>query len=760
MTEIENSPETVYELFVTCPKGLEHLVDLELESFGCQTRKIQFAGVAVEATLDQMYHICLYSRVANRVLLKLNQGKVLSKDYLYELVKSIDWQQHMRTTSTFKITFNGQVQGINNSLYGMQLIKDAVCDYFRDLYGVRPNVAKSQPDLHINVHVHKDLANVYLDLSGDSLHRRGYKKDSGKAPLKENLAASLLLKAKWPELAKKGAALIDPTCGSGTFLTEAILMATDTAPGLYRTYWGFERWLQHDPVLWNNQLIDARKRRSIGEKTTCKFYGFDSDGGAISYTERNIASLNLNVNVTLNQQPLAKLVRTDDMPDVGLLIANPPYGERMSDKAHLTNLYQFIGQSIHQHFNDYNSAILTNDAQLGFALNMRLGHKFQCLNGKLECVFLQFQPDSFKADRVIGYNKTESDSPVVEKAIESSPVMTASYDDEVTTSVETTAVPKVESFEPTGPVVDFVNRVKKNQKRLKSWIKKNNLEAYRLYDADLPEYSVAIDIYQNKALVQEYRAPKTIDEQKAHSRMMDIIQVLPSTLGFAPEHIYYKERERQRGKSQYEKQQDSQACFHVNEYQAKLEVNLSDYLDSGLFLDHRPIRKWVFENSQGKSFLNLFCYTASVSVHAALGGATRTTSVDLSNTYTKWGQRNIAQNGLSDFQHRCVASDCFEFLKEDEKFYDLIFMDPPTFSNSKKLKDVMDIQRDHSDLIDLSMRRLNDGGTLIFSNNFKKFKLDDQLSQMYDVKEITKQTIDLDFARHNNIHRCWMIKAK
>jgi len=730
---VQDTGAEIYELFVTCPKGLEHLVDQELESFGCNTRKIQFAGVLVEATKEQMYYICLYSRVANRVLLKLNGGKVLSKDYLYDLVKQIDWQQHMRITNTFKITFNGKVDGINNSLYGLQVIKDAVCDYFRDQTGIRPDVAKDQPDLHINVHVHKDQASVYIDLSGDSLHRRGYKKYGGKAPLKENLAASLLLKAKWPEIAKKGGALIDPTCGSGTFITEAILMATDTAPGLYRTYWGFERWLQHDQVIWSKNLEQARRRRLVGEKTKVKFYGYDSDGGAISYTKSNIAGLHLDVDVTLNQQPLSELTRDENAPENGLFIANPPYGERMSEKAHLTNLYQFLGQSIFHNYSGYKSAILTNDAELGFALNMRLGHKFKCLNGKLECVFLQFEPNSYKLDKI---KEKFSPAEVEQKTAD------------------------IEEYEPTGPIIEFVNRLKKNKKKLKSWLNKNDIEAYRLYDADLPEYSVAIDIYQNKALVQEYKAPKTIDEKKAHTRLMDIIKVLPSALNIIPEHIYYKERKRQSGKSQYEKQQDEKSCFHIQEYNARLEVNLSDYLDSGLFLDHRPMRKWVYENSKGKSFLNLFCYTASFSVHAALGGSTRTTSVDLSNTYIAWAQRNLAQNGLSDYQNRCVASDCVEFLKKDEQFYDLIVMDPPTFSNSKKMQDVLDIQRDHGLLIDMAMDRLNVGGTLIFSNNYKKFKLDDALIERYDVNDISKKSIDIDFERNANIHRCWKIQPK
>jgi 23S rRNA (guanine2445-N2)-methyltransferase / 23S rRNA (guanine2069-N7)-methyltransferase len=275
----------------------------------------------------------------------------------------------------------------------------------------------------------------------------------------------------------------------------------------------------------------------------------------------------------------------------------------------------------------------------------------------------------------------------------------------------------------------------------------------------MPEYSMAIDLYHDWVHVQEYAAPKSIDPEKASGRMFDALAAIPQALNIDKSRVVVKRRERQSGTKQYERQAAQGKFVEVNEGGVKLLVNLTDYLDTGLFLDHRSMRMRIQKEAAGKRFLNLFCYTATASVHAAKGGARSTTSVDLSKTYLDWARRNLSLNGFSD-KNRLEQGDVMAWLEASRDEYDLIFIDPPTFSNSKRMEGVFDVQRDQVQLIDLAMARLAPGGVLYFSNNFRKFELEANLGERYAVEEITAQTIDQDFSRNAKIHRAWRIMAR
>jgi 23S rRNA (guanine2445-N2)-methyltransferase / 23S rRNA (guanine2069-N7)-methyltransferase len=305
----------------------------------------------------------------------------------------------------------------------------------------------------------------------------------------------------------------------------------------------------------------------------------------------------------------------------------------------------------------------------------------------------------------------------------------------------------------------FANRLQKNFKQLGKWARKEKIDCYRVYDADMPEYSLAIDLYHDWVHVQEYAAPKSIDPEKAQARLFDALAAIPQALGVDKSRVIVKRRERQSGTRQYERQSTEGKFTEVSEGGVKLLVNLTDYLDTGLFLDHRPMRLRIQQEAAGKRFLNLFCYTATASVHAAKGGARSTTSVDLSKTYLDWARRNLSLNGFSD-KNRLEQGDVMAWLESNRDEYELIFIDPPTFSNSKRMEGVFDVQRDHVQLLDLAIARLAPGGVLYFSNNFRKFQLDEHLSTRYQVQDITAQTLDPDFARNNRIHRAWKIQAK
>ena len=306
----------------------------------------------------------------------------------------------------------------------------------------------------------------------------------------------------------------------------------------------------------------------------------------------------------------------------------------------------------------------------------------------------------------------------------------------------------------------LINRLRKNQRILGKWARQQHIECFRLYDRDLPEYAFAIDCYGEYVQMAEYQAPSEIIEEKVNQRREQAITAVQEVLGISRENIVLKSRTRQRGSQQYEIQDQSKSFFVVNEGPARFWIILKDYLDTGLFLDHRPIRQFIRENAAGKRFLNLFCYTASASVQAALGGATSTLSIDLSNTYLDWARKNFLLNKIGGKSHRLKKADCIDYLNSKYEKFDLIFLDPPTFSNSKSSKNVLDIQRDHASLIRNAMVKLEKDGLLIFSTNKLNFKLDSEKLKQFDIRDYSKHSLGKDFQRQKRIHQSWLIRHK
>lgn len=301
------------------------------------------------------------------------------------------------------------------------------------------------------------------------------------------------------------------------------------------------------------------------------------------------------------------------------------------------------------------------------------------------------------------------------------------------------------------------NRLEKNYKKLKAWAQRSQVEAFRLYDRDIPEYPFIVDIYKDHFLVYD-KSEAFKDKDKNH--LPHVIEALKALFKCSEESIVIKRRERQEGLKQYEKLDGKNETFTVRESQALLKINLYDYLDSGLFLDHRPMRQKVYKTAAGKKFLNLFCYTGSVSVFAALAGA-KTTSVDMSQTYLRWAQDNFLLNQIPLEGHQFINSDVLEWLRNSDKQgpFDMIFLDPPTFSNSKKMEDTFEVERDQNFLVDSCMKMLSPGGVLYFSNNKRKFKISEEILAKYSVKDITEESIPQDF-HDKKIHCCFEIRAK
>ncbi|OEC42961.1 23S rRNA (guanine(2445)-N(2))/(guanine(2069)-N(7))-methyltransferase [Pseudomonas sp. 1D4] len=723
-----------YELFLTCPKSLEGLLLEEVSQLGLEEPREQVAAVRGHGSLETAYRLCLWSRLANRVLLVLARFPVSNADDLYEGVKAVDWHDHLAADGSLAVEFSGHGAGIDNTHFGALKVKDAVVDRLRTSTGQRPSVDKQNPDVRLHLRLEKGEAILSLDLAGHSLHQRGYRLQQGAAPLKENLASAILIRAGWPRIAAEGGALADPMCGVGTFLVEAAMMAADVAPNLKRERWGFSNWLGHVPAIWRKLHDEAQVRAEAGlARPPLWIRGYEADPRLIQPARNNIERAGLGAWVKIYQGELATFEPRPDQNQKGLVISNPPYGERLGDEASLLYLYQNLGERLRQACMGWEAAVFTGAPELGKRMGIRSHKQYAFWNGALPCKLLLIKvlPEQF----VTGSRRQDS-------AVEAQPGV----------------APAAEPARLSEGGQMFANRLQKNLKQLGKWARKEGIQCYRLYDADMPEYALAVDLYGDWVHVQEYAPPRSIDPEKAQARLLDALAAIPQALQIDPSRVVVKRRERQTGTRQYERQGAEGRFMEVNEGGVKLLVNLTDYLDTGLFLDHRPMRLRIQREAAGKRFLNLFCYTATATVHAAKGGARSTTSVDLSKTYLDWARRNLSLNGFSDKQ-RLQQGDVMAWLEEDRGEYDLIFIDPPTFSNSKRMEGVFDVQRDHVHLLDLAMARLAPGGVLYFSNNFRKFQLDEALSARYQVSEISAETLDPDFARNGKIHRAWRLTA-
>jgi len=714
--------ETTQQFLALTSPGIEVLLADEVKSLGGEQVVLKPEGVYFTGPIEIGYKVSLWTRLATRVMLKLGEGEATDKDDLFKTASSINWPEQFDCNTTFAIDFVGYSEEIRNSQFGALTIKDAIVDQFRDQGLERPNVDKKSPQISFQARLLRDSVSIYLDFSGRGLFQRGYREHSGAAPLKENLAAALIIRSGW--LVDTSKPLVDPMCGSGTILIEAVAMATKQAPSIHRQSWGFSSWLHHNDNLWQTQLTDAIESSAKALEQTginkVKVFGIDIDPRVIKTAQQNSRNANVQKYIEF------KCINTNDMNNTfgqaGTILFNPPYGERIGELPELVENFVLFGQKLKAQFMDWRVAILTANVELLAMLKLTSFKRNKFKNGPLDCQLALYNVDEKQLSK-------DALNPQSKFAEEDS---------------------------------DFANRLKKNRKNLKGWLKSNQIECYRLYDADIPEYNVAIDIYGEYLVIQEYAAPKTIEEEKAKKRLQEVIYWAPKVLEIPTDKVVLKTRAKQKGSDQYQRVDKSKQSITVNEHGALFKINLWDYLDTGLFLDHRKTRQIVAKKSKGKSLLNLFAYTGSVSVQAAIHGAREITTVDMSNTYLNWAQDNFALNKLSGHKYDFIQADCLDWLKKNRKSFDVIFIDPPTFSNSKRMEDSFDVQRDHVSLISNAVDSLAEGGEIFFTNNKRNFKIDFEEMERLGLQAVAMSDItrDKDFARNKHIHNSWSITRK
>lgn len=733
--------------FATASANQNDLVEKEVRKAGVTELHVTSGGVEFEADLETAYRFAMWTRCATRLLVLVHRtDKLESTDDLYEHSLGLAWENWINPDVTFAITQTvTDCRWIQNSHFASLRLKDAIVERIRQNFdGERPNVDRDNPDIIFHLHVNRNLVSWYVDFAGRNLAKRGYRASQTEAVLGEFMAASLLYRSEWykyllnsfDDEQAKVPTLLDPFCGSGTICIEAALMATNTAPGLLNTdRFAFFKLPIHKEEIWQKVLDEAEEAQCPAK---CKIIGWDIDKNAIDISLKNASEASVANLVNFEVKDFTKVSQEDvntlnsqvESEKRGCIVTDPPFGVRLDiGSSNIRRLYQSMGQVLYNCFGGWNIAVLCSDAQLLGYIEMKPDRTNLFINGGLECQLAHYYV----------FNEEERAQMLAKAKAKRE---------------ERLSAPLSEGAQM------VANRLTKNLKSIGKEMEKQGVSCYRLYDADMPEYSAAIDVYENKWIsLQEYAAPASVDPEDAQRRLEELILATERVTGIDYDNIYVKRREIQRGANQYTKRSTpSESHFYiVRENNHHFSVNFQDYLDTGIFLDHRPIRKYIEENSKDKRFLNLFCYTATATVYAAAGGALSTVSVDANANYLDWSIKNMRLNGFNTMNHFYYKDDCLSYLKENQDLYDLIFCDPPTFSNNKS-RGTFDVQRDHGYLIRSCMKHLAYGGTLIFSTNFTKFKLYEELYDEFEIEDITEQTIGEDFARSGKIHRCYLIK--
>ena len=742
------------ELFATCGTGLEAILGQELRDLGMDEVRPLTGGVAFSADLERVYTALLWSRVASRILLVLGRVEATDSDSLYAGVHDFAWEDVVALGATIAVNARGTNDQLRDTRYTALRVKDAVCDRLRDERGERPDVDAQHPDLLIQVNLHAKRATVYIDLSGTSLENRGYR-DAARSSspfIHETLAAAMLLAADWPARAKRGEMLVDSMCAAGTLVIEAALIAGDVAPGITRSAWGFSGWCGHDEKMWQ-AILDAADARAQAGSREPAIYATDSREREIAcaQTRAKAAAISSFIDFLPSRDALASAIVRHAA--ARSLFASCLFVSTECLEATLPACYaQLAGELLDA--KSLEAAVMLVEGQDADAyLGMERTRGYSCMNGSAPCDIALFD---LHGDVSRGAQVNVRDRQVTV------------YD---------------------ANAQQFADRLNKVFKQRRKWASKNGISAYRIYDADLPDYNMAIDLYEGTGRdvgrrlvhVAEYAPPKSIDATKAARRMADALNIASVVLDVSADDVFVKRRVRAKGGSQYARDMRDETvaqrrclisnettslsnCLITQENGLLFEVDLASYLDTGLFLDHRDTRELVGKLAAGKSFLNLFAYTCTASVYAAAHGAKFTTSVDLSNTYLQWGERNMELNGLMNGHQEFVRADCVEWVQQTRHTkmrWDLIFVDPPTFSNSAKMRTRgWDVQRDHAELLIGVSRLLTRGGAAVFSCNLRGFKLDRETIERAGVQvvDITDKTIPLDFERHVQVHHCFVLR--
>ena len=786
----------VLEFSATCPAGFEAALAGELRGLGCSRVRPLKGSVSFAGDVACAQRVCLWSRLASRVVLVLKRVGCETADELYEGVGRIAWEDHIARGATLAVSSRGSNAELHDPRFAAMRVKDAVVDRLRERRGERPDVDPERPDIRLTCAVHDKRATIGLDLSGEPLIDRGYRvrargrsQASPTAFLREDLAAFVLARGDWSRRSRRDArsVLVDPLGVSPVLGVEAACIACDRAPGLTRDRWGFDSWLGFDEAAWAEEIGAADERFDAGLATGRRVVVAARDAGvrgelvdmakrahvldAIEIVDGGPAALDL------GDSALPSSLVACVIGDEGLSGVTGDQPARLATVAALLRTPALREAPL---------VVLEPGDALGYLLGYKPEEHADVRNGSARAIVASY-PSAARAARLAaeraggfaGAPEASETAGAMDTDRASGAPGALPQDDALP------PVPTVSAYHditlPDGstmgvlvPASDqFAARLAKVGKLRAKWAKRAGVSCYRVYDADLPDYAVTVDLYQGSAqtpgrwlVMSEYAAPKEIDEALAARRLADALAIAPRVLGVDPEDVFLKVRKRAKGGSQYASDARTRRGRGalVEEGGLTFEVNFSDYLDTGIFLDHRDVRGRIRQMAGGTRFLNLFAYTGTASCYAAAGGAFSTTTVDLSSTYLDWARRNMEQNGFAGAAHEYVQADVMPWIQQTRHTalrWDLIFIDPPTFSNSAKMRQSgFDVQRDHAELLIGASRILRRGGQILFSCNLRGFAPDrEALAKAgLEIHDVTEGTIPEDFSRNAKIHHVYEVR--
>lgn len=842
-----------HEFYASCPEGFETALTDELRGMGLrQVRplkgRVAFAGSPADAE-----RACLWSRLASRIFVVLGRFACANAEDLYEATHSIAWERILRAGATIAVTARGTNDELRNSHFAALRVKDALCDRMLEVEGRRPNVDTDDPDARISLTLRGNRASIQLDLSGDPLFKRLPREATrthAAHVLRPDYAALACAQGNWQEICSTaltntkdamgdedtaaptdGSApaggnvlagstaerptpalpvMIDACCAGGGVVLEAASILADRAPGLERRNWGFQSWSEHDAATWRELLNEADRRAELAKGRVARIVATDPSGDAVACARRILKATGLADRVIFAQPDLDKISRKLMMP---ACCGGEPRGfvfldttetaiskmSRVLDLATSLHAGARGSDPVRAMLSTMPTVALTRDDLLIRTLG-EPARSLRVMPNNEEAELAVFSAANGAISAGEGNVAAEGSAPA-EDAVES----------DVAPSPATTLI-DLGDGKPCPVLIpeseQFARRLRKVAKLRRKWAQREGVTCYRVYDADLPDYSAAIDLYEGSAttpgrwlVIAEYAAPREVDPALAEARLLDILTLAPRILQVDPDNVFAKARIRSRGGSQYGKQAGgsnpgkgskprggrggsapanrpgqgagsgapsdirTRRLPLIEEGGLTFAVNFNDYLDTGIFLDHRITRGLVREHARGKRFfLNLFAYTGTATCYAADAGVEETVTVDLSNTYLDWAERNMEQNGFVGPDHHYVRADVMSWIRDMRQTrnrWDLIFCDPPTFSNSSKMgRRTWDVQRDHVELLVGLSRLLSREGEAIFSCNLRTFRPDiEELARAGVVlTDITDETIPEDFARNKKIHHCYLVK--
>lgn len=719
--------------FATSALHVQDIVETEVRAAGGTEVRPTTGGVEFSGSLETGYTFCLSSRVSTRLLLGLwEHDDIQSADELYDASLQLPWEEWITSVDqTFQITHTVRnCPYLRNSKFGAIRVKDAIVDRLRDHFdGERPQVDTDESDLTFHLMVDGTRVAWFVDFSGRGLHRRGYRGGQTDAVMSEYVAAALLYRSPWLKAMQAAEdqvpPLFDPFCGSGTIVIEAALWALGRAPGLVSARnFNFLNLPIHDQELYDTVIAGLREQEEVASKRSIVLYGWDQDPAAVRIAQAAAEQAGVAHVIDFRVKALEDITLEDVPLNPGFIVTDPPYGIRLDGS--LIDLYRSMSDQFQAYYKGWNFTIISGNPELLEYIDLKSDRTNTLVHGGIHCEVAHYYLFT-DAERAALAQRAEA-ARQARLAIPLNPGAQALY-----------------------------NRLVKNIETLGAQMQAEGVTNWRLYDREMGEYNASIDLYAGRwAVIYEYEAPPWIEDEVIETHQADLVDATERAAGIDRTLIFVKQRRRQRGKEQYEKFANRDRFFIIDENEARYLVNFTDYLDTGIFLDHRPVRAKIATLAEGKRFLNLFSYTGTATVQAARGGAISTVSVDTSATYLEWAQRNMQLNGFGGMNHFYHREDVFDYLYQSRDRFDLIFCDPPTFSNSTGRND-FDVGRHHAQLIRKCMDHLDYSGTLIFSTNYRRFRLDDWVEETYHVEEITDQTIGADFQREEQIHTSYLI---